>query len=623
MKRFATLIALGSLVLLILEGVTLLPIRMRQEIVIYLVVLAALAWMRRRYLMPSGALRTAVVVAGVLSIAPVFSAVVLGYEEPLIEVTNRLLPTLCGWIAMLVVLPLLEDTEGGPTTVPGSWRPSARSSVALLAVTFVGLTIAHMVFAGKYAIVSDEAVYLTQSRWMVFPQLTWSVDAELAPFFVMRKVGYLDGHLYGMYPPGWPALLSVFRYAGLEWWASILLGTASVALIYAVGARICGRRTGAVAAVLLATSQYFIMSHAGYMSHAAAIASLLGATWCLHAGIDSSGTRRVGLWVAAGALLGFVVTVRPLTGVTIGVSIGLWMLLDAFRHERRLALQMIGCVIVGGIVPAALFFLYNDTVLGGPLAVAYQVLHPGMYDLGFGMRGVMRPASGLPADGPQYLPIEGLRFLVERLVSLNTTFIPIGMLAPITALAVGAGFRIPWGRVALFSLLPFVHVLYWYGGLRLYTELLPFLVLGTAAMLVFIYDRWPKLAWGLGALVLVSQLIVALPWTEGGDNHRPWVRTDYASRGIPGRHATLRTADSLARAHGRILLFSRDRDSFDNQIDRLYQFNGHRFDGPILVARDRGAANNELIRRFPDRVPFLVEDRARAEVAKFTRLTPE
>lgn len=81
-------------------------------------------------------------------------------------------------------------------------------------------------------------------------------------------------------------------------------------------------------------------------------------------------------------------------------------------------------------------------------------------------------------------------------------------------------------------------------------------------------------------------------------------------------------ADSLAREHGRLLLFSREQTRFDIQIDRLYVFNGDGFDGRILVARDLGPRNAELISRFPDRVPFLVDDQGRDKSAIFTRIVP-
>jgi hypothetical protein len=611
-----TLTGFALVILLVLEVLADLSLRMRQELASYALVLGLVAWARRAYLLRPGPLRTPLLVCGLVSFGLVISTLFLGFEDPKIEMTRRLLPTVCGWVALLVILPLMEDREAQP--VPLTWRPSLRVGAAWLALTFAGLAIAHALGSGRYAIGSDDAVYLTQARWMTFPQLTWSVSPDLAPFLVMRKVGYLDDHLFGMYAPGWPALLSVFRHVGLEWWSGVILGTLSVGLTYAVGKRLYDARMGAVAAALLATSAFFVFLHAGYMSHGATIAALLCATWCLHTGIDAVGARRGVLWFVAGALLGYVVIVRPLTGITIGTSIGLWMLLLASRKDRRLPLTMIALVVAGGIVPAAFLATYNTIVLGSPLAISYEVLHPGLYKLGFGVRGVVESTAENP--GFYFGAIDALRSFVTRMVGLNTTFVPIGLLAPVVAIAVAAGFRIAWWQVGLFSLLPVAHFFYWYGNLRLYAELLPFLLLGIAAMLVHIHERWPRLAMGLGTLVLGSQLIVLLPWTSPGDGHRPLVSSDYFSRAIPGRHATLLAADSLARVHGRVLLFSRDEDTFDNQIDRLYQHNGNRFSGPILVLRDRGDANADMIRRFSDRVPFLLEDRGRDEAARITQL---
>lgn len=82
----------------------------------------------------------------------------------------------------------------------------------------------------------------------------------------------------------------------------------------------------------------------------------------------------------------------------------------------------------------------------------------------------------------------------------------------------------------------------------------------------------------------------------------------------------MRAADSVANVHGKILLFSREGSVFDNQIDRLYQFNGSEFNGRVLVVRDRGVENASLIARFPDRVPFLVEDQGAHRVARFSRI---
>lgn len=602
-----------------LEWLSVLPVRIRVVLAVYGAVLAVLVVLRRRLWLRH---RTAFLGAGALSLAPVFAAAFLGYDDRTVAVVRDLLPTLTGWATLLALLPLIDEGDSSGAGIGPAWRPSRKHAVVFLAASFLLLATSHWSAAGNYGLISDEALYLAQSRWMNWHQVTWPLDEELAPFFIMRKVDYLNGHLYGIYPPGWPALLALFRFAGLEWWSSVILGTTSVALVYLIGARLSDRRTGAVAALLLATSQVFLMHHAGYMSHAPAITATLAGTWCLLAGATGSPRRQLLLGCAAGALLGYVVTVRPLTGVTLGASVVLFSFLVAWESVRKIPVGMLAGLLTGAVIPAALFLAYNQNVLGNPLAVTYTVMSPGTYDLGFGQRGVRMLDANMkwvPATF-DFGPLTALQQLLRRVAGLNTTFVPIGLLAPIMATAVAAGFRIPWARVAVFALLPAVHFFYWGEPLRLYAELLPFLLLGVAGLLVFIYDRWPRMALGLLSVYLASQILLGLPWPEGReDNHRPWSNTDYVI--AEGRPATLQVADSLARLHPQILLFSREGSGYDNQIDRLYQFN-RSLDAPILVARDRGPENAILMARFPNRVAFLVEDLGPDRVARFTRIAP-
>jgi hypothetical protein len=613
-------VAAAGLLVLALEGATLLPLRARFILAIHVAVLGLLAWMRWREIL-APPVRRALFAGFAITVIPALAGAVLGHEDPLQVVVVTLEPTLAGWCAALVLLPLAN--EAVPDERSTEWRPKPWQASLFLAGAFAVLAVSHQLAVQHLAIVSDEAVMLAQARWMHFPQVAWPVDADIAPFFRMRKVDYLNGQMYGMYPPGWPALMAAFRYVGLEWWSNVIAGTLAVALAYLIGARLHSPRVGAVAAVLLATSQLFLQNLAGYMAHGAALAGLLGATWFLLIGIDHRGWRRIAPWMVAGLLFGLVVTVRPLTGLALGLSVGLWMLARTWRMERRAVLTMAACVTLGGLLPAWLFIEYNLAVFGTPVALGYDVMHPGLYKLGFGQRGFRVLDENLEwvPNSFYFGPMLAFRTLVRLLVGVNTTFVPVGMLVPITALAVASGFRVRWPLVAAFSILPAALFFYWGSNLRLWVELLPFVLLATAAMLVVVHRRWPRLAWGFVGTVIASQLILALPWQAGsGGGHRPWAASDYSGSAAPGRWATLMVADSLRKVHGRVLLFSREATRFDIQIDRLYVFNGGRFDGPVLVARDLGPRNVILTQRFPDRVPFLVEDQGRDRAAKFTPL---
>jgi hypothetical protein len=610
--------------MLALEASTLLPGR-RIVLALHATVFAALIALRSRPLRSDRRLLSAFAIGVAGSLLLPTLAMLLPQEDRLGPFGEQMFATINGWVGFLVLLPLFSTVGGGSLPAPPS-RSARFGALVAVAALIAGV---HWLAVGDLAIVSDEASYLVQSRWMSRPSLLpmWQISADLAPFFMTRKIDYLNGHLYGMYPPGWPALLSVFRVMGLEWWSGVVLGTASVAMMYSVGTRVRDALTGWWAAILLATSQMFLVVHAGYMAHAALMLALLTSVRALLAGLDRTGAVRLTYWALSGFLLAFGVTVRPLTTLTLGTCLVLWIMARAWRESRVTAATMAACIVAGSLVPAALFIAHNNAVLGRPLAVGYQVMHPGLYDLGFGARGFRvldENVHWVSASFPFTWQM-GLQFLLSRLSGINTAFVPVGLLIPLLTAAIAMRVRVHWGLVAAFLVLPLAHLGYWYGEIRLYTELLPFVLLGAAALLVAMGGQHRAAAASWMALLVAGQAMVALPWPRGAPWHRAWsVGNDhnYGYAKAPGRWATLHEARELSRTYSRLLLFTHDDSRYDNLIDRLYPYNGDRFDGPVLVARDRGPLNESLMRRFPDRVAFLVIDHGPEVKADFTRLSP-
>lgn len=617
-----TLVAV--LALLLLEGSTLLPVRARTSLALYALAFVAMVIIRRD-LLRRGPLRTPFLAAAILSLALPTGAALLPQEARIETFVWLVRPALAGWVAFLIIAPSLFSTNGMPAesrTQPKWIR------IALVGVTFALLAIVHQLAVGDMAIISDEAFYLAQARWMSLSSAGWELPPDLARHFLTRKSDYIGGQMIGMYPPGWPALLAMFGAIGLEWWLPVLLGTASVCLMWLIGRRLYGGVGGWIAAGLLATSQVFLAATAGYMAHGALICAFLATTWCFLQGMEAKGVVRLMWWGTAGALLGFTITTRPLTGLVLGASLGLMALWWVVRRAWRDGVVLAAAVAVGAMIPVSLFLLYNLDAFGKPLALGYTVMHPGLYDLGFGVRGFnVRDAAAnwTPFTFP-FSPLDGVRFLLQRLAALNTTFVPIGLLLPLVAGSVALGARIRWGIVALFSLLPVVLTFYWGSVLRLYMELLPFVLLAVAGLMMVVRTRAPRAAGSFLVLLVASQLIVSLPWPRrAGESHRPWSSGfdhTYGPGAAPGRWATMREAVRLGRENGRVLLFAREESRFDNLIDRLHAFNGDRLEGPVLVARDLGPLNERVMDRFPDRVPYLVIDRGPREIAEFVRLRP-
>ena len=614
--KAGTGILLAAVVLIGLEVIAASPLRVLLVLAASggaIAILASLQW--RKVLSPG--FRTPFLLCVAASLIPVLALGVLTQDNRVHVVVLKLVPTLTGWAVFLALLLGSEASAGKPKEV----EPSRAQLIGALGAVFVLIAAVHWIAVSDGALIADEVVYLVQSRWIRPGQWTQSIDTDIAPFFLMRQITQLDGHLVGQYPSGWPTLLAGFRMIGLEWWSSVILGTASVALTYALGARLVSRTAGVIAALLLATSQQYLVIHAGYMAHAACITSLLGATYCLLSGIDGRGWRRVVPWIGAGILFGVAVASRPLTGLSVAMSIGLWMLARAWQADRRSVVTLALCVAAGGLLPASLFIAHNVAVNGGPLVLGYDAIHEGLYHLGFGTHGYMvldENVNRVPLTFP-FTFAEALTAFVARLAEVNISYLAIGLVLPVIVAAAAAGYRFRWGLVAVFLILPLTQFFYRYSSLRMYIELLPFFMIAAGSMLVAVRARWPRLATGLIAMTVLSQLITLRP----AEANRPlanrfWQASDYPRSSAPARRMALATADSLANVHGRILLFSKEATRFDNLIDRLYQYNTPDFTGPILVARHRGALNEELIRRHPDRVPFLVEDRHGGTPAEFT-----
>lgn len=612
-------IVAATAALIVLELVASLPVSRYGILAVHLGVVLAALW-RARCVIRLQPDRAKAIVAAVFiaSVALVLAAAATAGRERMNVLAQGLMPTLAGWAAFLVLWRGTASADAA--TEPSAWRPTGRQAAAFLTMVAAVLVLVRVLTVGQWAPVGDEPVYYVQSRWMSWGQLALPVDPALADFFRWRKVDYTNGHLYGMYPPGWPALLAGFRAVGLEWWSGVILGVASVVLVHRVARRLGDATFAAIAAVLLGTSQYFLMLHAGYMSHAGTITAALAAVLCLLVAEESPVTRQRWLWIGAGALIGFMVTVRPLSGLALGAAIGGWMLLRLRDRAPHRIVALAAWVALGGLPLAGLLLWHNHVVYGELLTLGYSHMSGAVYDLGFGPRGVTVLDSALvrqPATF-EFTPAVALSALFRRLAGLNITFVPIGLLLPLTAMALARGFRVRWQGVVPFALLPAVHLFYWYGGLRLYSELLPFVLLAVAAMVAHLWAERPAAGRAWLCLLVAASVVMCFNWPRGTPNDfRRWADYGYAGE-TPVPIATLERADSLRRAHGRILLFVRDETRFDNLLGSLFYFNHAGLDGPVVVARDLGERNAELLARHPDRTVFLVTDRGRREPAMFT-----
>lgn len=270
----------------------------------------------------------------------------------------------------------------------------------------------------------DDVIYLFQANYLAHGQLTLPLPAghEAFEHYLVAS----DAHrLYATTFPGWPAMLALAQFAGLEFWISPLLGGISILLIHRVVSETFDRGTAHLAALLLAVSPWFIMSSAQPLIHTFN-ATLILAAWALLLAARKQPSAL--LPFAAGLLMGWMFLSRPLDGLVVGGLTGfaLLPLLRDWRHLRTVIAYGLGCLALGSLI-----FFYNIHLTGDPLQHALNLYiddlwGPGQNDFGFGPDRGAVPAWGAADVFPGHSPFEALINAHQNLHEINSSLLGWG-----------------------------------------------------------------------------------------------------------------------------------------------------------------------------------------------------
>lgn len=237
------------------------------------------------------------------------------------------------------------------------WAQAHRGHVALVGAPLVTLLIAlinqHVLL--DFPNSGDEYAYLYQARTLAAGRL-WNVTAASPGMFAFNYITEEPARTFGSFPFGWPLALAVAMVVHLPvWLLNAGLGAATLALVWTLGSRLHGPRAGALAAVLVAVSPFFLFNAASYFSHTFCGVLLLGAA-CLAARADRSPW-----WVpvSCGLLIGWAVVTRYFTGVACALPIVMWLLRPGVDRRRATAL-----VALGGLPWIALLMAYDLALTG-------------------------------------------------------------------------------------------------------------------------------------------------------------------------------------------------------------------------------------------------------------------
>jgi 4-amino-4-deoxy-L-arabinose transferase-like glycosyltransferase len=258
-------------------------------------------------------------------------------------------------------------------------------AVALATTLYVGYLVGGFSYGTP-----DEATYVFQSRMLAGGHLYAPAPAH-HEFFQFRFCLQQGGRWFGIFPPGWPAVLALGIWLGAPHLVNPVLGALLVLLAYLLAREVAPGRplVWRLVAVLGACSIARMSQTATLMSHP------LGAvctTTALLGGLLAVRTGH-GRWLLlVGACLGLQANTRLLNAFALGVPC-LWLvLLFAWRHRttpRRVALALGGLTLVVGLF-AGVQLAYNHALTGSASRFpqreyfAATEMKPNCSDPGFG-----------------------------------------------------------------------------------------------------------------------------------------------------------------------------------------------------------------------------------------------
>ena len=288
---------------------------------------------------------------------------------------------------------------------------SVLSALAARLVTRVALV--------DMALVMDVITYVFQAKVLASGRLTAPALEPLPAF----NQWFLEdrGARYGIFPPGWPAVLALGLKLGLVHWVNPALHGATVFLVGRAGERAGGERLSMIAAGLYAASPQAVLLAASLMSHT--LVAFAGGVVLLFATTLFEQRRApFGFAGGGGGGGGGRAPPRPVCAMVLAGAAALAVLLYGRSPEARPLATGVGATL-GALPPVAALFAYNRALTGsasrfpqmayfdGHLAPSDQPFFryaPGCNALGFGRghgcdltvaSGVHTPLNALSNSG--------------------------------------------------------------------------------------------------------------------------------------------------------------------------------------------------------------------------------
>jgi hypothetical protein len=406
---------------------------------------------------------------------------------------------------------------------PAGWKRSvglARPGVALLLIAAALAAVSAMLFQG-HPLHLDSIVQLFHAQ--VFAAGQWTAPRPPGDAFFFAQNMILDETgWYSQYAPGQPALLAPGARFLVPWIMPLALSIGTALLLYRFTKLVYGARPATIALFLIAASPFFWFMGASFMNH---VPALFFTSLTIYSVARWERKARATWLAAAGAALGAVFLVRPLTALAIGLALAPFVVARTWTGREATGGARWGQVAVGALtfgVTACLYLAYNGVTTGDPLTPGYLHLWGDGHGLGF---------HATPW-GDEHTPWLGLRNQLTDLSLLGVYLFesPLSGLLPVAAFFSLGWSERGWDRRLLLAFLaiPAAYFFYWHrddylGPRFLYSTLalvLPLTARSLEALVTRLADvdlsvgSMRRAAPGpvaLGALIVLS-LVYAVLW---------------------------------------------------------------------------------------------------------------
>jgi hypothetical protein len=450
---------------------------------------------------------------------------------------------------------------------------------------------------GNIPHVSDEVAYQFQARTLATGAVAMPAPPVPEAFNFLHIMIY-QGKWYGIMNPGWPAFLAVGELVGQPGLVNPVLGALAL-LVFLAFFREAGldKTEGKLAVLFMALSPFLIFMSGTFMSHPVNL--LLFGVFCW----AWARMLRYGSLVAAlvaGLALAINLLVRPVDAAFVIIPFIIQLLVHVWRRPRLLLHVAIVGVVGGGGIGATL--AYNRELTGHaremPVTQYFNQRNPQeQFGIGFG------PQMGTKLHGdewPGFTPVDAVRVTAYRAVEFLKDLYGLPLILLAALLAGCRGIAREWGEWRLVLIASGVAVigvyfLHFYHGIaygsRHYYLAVPAVALILGRMVTQALARETGPGRAVASAAVLGLIVTVVTFTIP-----PLVR-EYGGgyRGVsPVVSGAVRRA-GITRA----VIFVEPGSWSWKSAFPLNRYPLERAD--LLFARDRGAANSEVLAKFPGR----------------------